>query len=414
MRRDKMNGYIQEMASLVPLCRSASRKLDKLTVMRMTAQHLKTLRLRRLGNVAAAARGGNGPGMQLAEAASHLFSTSDLQRIIQNRDLIGHNLFDIVHPKDVNLVKEQLVQPDSLQDSKESSLTCRNEFRLAQAFLLPHQDRRWAQLTAQGRLSIKQQFRIDFHSVVRQYEDLHCSGFVHWPTTEASTPATASASASASSSSNAGGELKPKGGTAAATAKPEPKLVGQLVLLCRPAVSADAAGAAVPARTKPEAAARQFHRLTLEGRISWVDLRVTPLLGHLPQDLQDGSLYDLVSREDLHLLSVAHASVLKSDRSRVTLQQCRLHSGWSNGEPAVCSLSLQCFANPLTQSPDRTGAGGDDAEAEAAKIYFKEDQAQQDVNGDELNGENEGEEATPQDEAFVDSGAPLPLMGQPF
>uniref|UniRef100_A0A1I8IYB3 PAS domain-containing protein n=1 Tax=Macrostomum lignano TaxID=282301 RepID=A0A1I8IYB3_9PLAT len=237
-----------------------------------------------------------------------------------------------------------------------------------------------------------------------------------------------STSASASASSNAGGELKLKGGTAAAAAKPEPKPVGQLVLLCRPAVSADAAAAAVPARTRPEAAARQFHaRLTLEGRISWVDLRVTPLLGHLPQDLQDGSLYDLVSREDLHLLSVAHASARSNPTGAASpcssaactaagptasrpCAACRCKSGvsqpdWDAGRGGARRLVRPC---------SRTGAGGDDAEAESAQIYFKEDQAQQDVNGEELNGEHEGEEATPQDEAFVDSGAPLPLMGQPF
>uniref|UniRef100_A0A1I8FMI3 PAS domain-containing protein n=1 Tax=Macrostomum lignano TaxID=282301 RepID=A0A1I8FMI3_9PLAT len=401
-----MNGYIQEMASLgasVPFGQQEAGQAN--SDEDDGSAHLKTLRLRRLGNGGSGGRGrgGNGTGMQLlaARLPSHLFSTSDLQRInpersdwpskdskcpeFEPRDLIGHNLFDIVHPKD-----EQLVQPDSLQDLEGEQL------------------------------------------VLRQYEDLDCCGFVHWPTTEAST----STSASASASSNAGGELKLKGGTAAAAAKPEPKPVGQLVLLCRPAVSADAAAAAVPARTRPaEAAARQFHaRLTLEGRISWVDLRVTPLLGHLPQDLQDGSLYDLVSAPDPRgppsAVRGARLGAQIRPRSRVTLQQCRLHSGWSNGEPA-------CFANPLTQSPPEflslTGdagrarcAGGWSGRAVGLALavttqrrnlrrsYFKEDQAQQDVNGEELNGEHEGEEATPQDEAFVDSGAPLPLMGQPF
>lgn len=39
-----MNTYIAELSTLIPMCHGMSRKLDKLTVLRMAAQHLKTIR----------------------------------------------------------------------------------------------------------------------------------------------------------------------------------------------------------------------------------------------------------------------------------------------------------------------------------------------------------------------------------
>ena len=118
-RRDKMNTHIKELCNIVPACKQMSRKTDKLTILRLAVQHMKTIR----GSLDSYTEGSYKPPMltdkelkQLIIPSSDgfmfvvdtargrlLFVSESVKETLNfsSQDLSGQSLFDIVHPKEI-------------------------------------------------------------------------------------------------------------------------------------------------------------------------------------------------------------------------------------------------------------------------------------------------------------------------
>ncbi|XP_052129133.1 protein cycle isoform X1 [Frankliniella occidentalis] len=325
-RRDKMNTYITELSAMVPMCHAMSRKLDKLTVLRMAVQHLKTIR----GAVHSYTEGHYKPAFLSDQELKHLilqtaegflfvvgcdrgrilFVSESVSQVLNfsQGDLLGQSWFDILHPKDVAKVKEQLSASDlspreRLIDAK-TMLPVRTDMPAVGSRLCPGARRSFfCRMKRKLPVNVKEEAdttscsarRKKQHSAERKYSVIQCTGYLKsW----------APEKMGLEESELVEGESGAGAGGACLSCL---VAVGRLQPMLSPPPR-PRPGGRIP-NTRP----LQFtSRHAIDGKFLFVDQRATLALGFLPQELLGTSMYEYYHPEDVHHLADSHKAALNS------------------------------------------------------------------------------------------------------
>ncbi|KAI1889806.1 hypothetical protein AGOR_G00166720 [Albula goreensis] len=311
-RRDKMNSFIDELASLVPTCNAMSRKLDKLTVLRMAVQHMKTLR----GAANPYTEANYKPAFLSDDELKHLilraadgflfvvgcdrgkilFVSESVYKILNysQNDLIGQSLFDYLHPKDIAKVKEQLSSSDTaprerLIDAK-TGLPVRTDIAPGPSRLCSGARRSFFCRMKCNKPSVKMEDK-EFPSTCskkkadrKSFCTIHSTGYLKsWPPTKMGLDED-------SEPDNEGCNLS----CLVAIGRLHPHILPQ-------PTHGDI-------RVKPT---EYVSRHAIDGKFVFVDQRATAILAYLPQELLGTSFYEYFHQDDIGHLAECHRQVLQ-------------------------------------------------------------------------------------------------------
>ncbi|KAM6981073.1 basic helix-loop-helix ARNT-like protein 1 isoform 2-T2 [Aplochiton taeniatus] len=311
-RRDKMNSFIDELASLVPTCNAMSRKLDKLTVLRMAVQHMKTLR----GAANPYTEANYKPAFLSDDELKHLilraadgflfvvgcdrgkilFVSESVHKILNysQNDLIGQSLFDYLHPKDIAKVKEQLSSSDTaprerLIDAK-TGLPVKRDITPGPSRLCSGARRSFFCRMKCNRPGVKMEDK-DFTSTCskkkadrKSFCTIHSTGYLKsWPPTKMGLDED-------NEPDNEGCNLS----CLVAIGRLHPHIVPQ-------PMNNDI-------RVKPT---EYVSRHAIDGKFVFVDQRATAILAYLPQELLGTSFYEYFHQDDIGHLAECHRQVLQ-------------------------------------------------------------------------------------------------------
>ncbi|BFZ02012.1 hypothetical protein BsWGS_05051 [Bradybaena similaris] len=315
-RRNKMTAYINELCDMVPTCSTLARKPDKLTILRMAVSHMKTLR----GTGNTGSDGSYRPSFLTDQELKHLILEAadgflfvvqcDSGRIVymsdsvtpvlnqSQADLFGSTLYDLTHPDDVEKVREQLstsesqntgrildlktgtVKKEGHQSSVRLCMGSRRGFicRLRMGNVQPDP------MTANHTVRLRQRNTLGPASDGHHYAVVHITGYVkNWPP-------------SAGVQIDRGDSDEHGGNHCCLVA------IGRLQVTNTPNCS-DIMG--------PNPPSEFISRHSIDGKFTFVDQRVTPVLGYQPQELLGKLAFEFYHPEDQTHMKETFEQVLK-------------------------------------------------------------------------------------------------------
>jgi len=351
-RRGKMATYVDELCDMVPACSTLARKPDKLTILRLAVAHMKSLQ----GNTGNQGQDNSyKPSFLTDQELKHLILEAadgflfvvqcDTGRVIYVSDSVtpvlnqsqpdwfGNSLYDLIHPDDVEKLREQLSTSESQNTGRILDLktgTVKKEGHQSSMRLCMGSRRGFIirmkigqipvdPLTASHTVRIRQRNTLGPSSDGQQYAVVHVTGYVkNWPP------------AGAQMDQREDDQQSHSGSHCCLVA------IGRLQVTSTPNCS----------DLGPNNATEFISRHSIEGKFTFVDQRVTAVLGYQPQDLLGKSAYDFYHPEDQAHMKESFDQVLKL-KGQVMSVMYRFRA--KNREWVWLRTSSFSFQNPYTE-----------------------------------------------------------------
>ncbi|XP_009245849.2 basic helix-loop-helix ARNT-like protein 2 isoform X5 [Pongo abelii] len=342
-RRDKMNNLIEELSAMIPQCNPMARKLDKLTVLRMAVQHLRSLKGLTNSYVGNNYRPSFLQDNELrhlilktaegflfvvgCERGKILFVSKSVSKILNydQASLTGQSLFDFLHPKDVAKVKEQLssfdISPrEKLIDAK-TGLQVHSNLHTGRTRVYSGSRRSFFCRIKSCKISVKEEHGCLPNSKKkehRKFYTIHCTGYLRsWPP-------------------NIVGMEEER------NSKKDNSNFTCLVAIGRlqPYVVPQNSG---EINVKPT---EFITRFAVNGKFVYVDQRATAILGYLPQELLGTSCYEYFHQDDHNNLTDKHKAVLQS-KEKIFTDSYKFRA--KDGSFVTLKSQWFSFTNPWTK-----------------------------------------------------------------
>ncbi|NP_001381456.1 basic helix-loop-helix ARNT-like protein 2 isoform 9 [Homo sapiens] len=342
-RRDKMNNLIEELSAMIPQCNPMARKLDKLTVLRMAVQHLRSLKGLTNSYVGSNYRPSFLQDNELrhlilktaegflfvvgCERGKILFVSKSVSKILNydQASLTGQSLFDFLHPKDVAKVKEQLssfdISPrEKLIDAK-TGLQVHSNLHAGRTRVYSGSRRSFFCRIKSCKISVKEEHGCLPNSKKkehRKFYTIHCTGYLRsWPP-------------------NIVGMEEER------NSKKDNSNFTCLVAIGRlqPYIVPQNSG---EINVKPT---EFITRFAVNGKFVYVDQRATAILGYLPQELLGTSCYEYFHQDDHNNLTDKHKAVLQS-KEKILTDSYKFRA--KDGSFVTLKSQWFSFTNPWTK-----------------------------------------------------------------